>query len=222
MQVLPRQFTAHQQGQILDWEAAKRWRVLPAGTIFPAVVRYPPPSVLGGGSLIADRAGIAKQASCRSATDAVVAAVLARDGCQAVLRATYVDRTDSYVVTVGVAAFPGMTQAAAAEQALGSPTVTRAKGPDGSAVGVLTVKVTGTPAAWFDNDLRQVSARQVASAYVIFYTIGYADTRPIVPVESNPYAYAEMTSLGAGVADAVQNVLAVPLPQPHCPGTAGC
>lgn len=214
--MMPRQFTARQAQRILDWEAARRWRVLPAGKIFPAVVQYQPSSLLVGGSLslTASRVGIASQASCRAATDGAVATVLARNGCQAVLRATYVDGTDSYVVTVGVAAFPGMAQAAAAEGEL------EAKG--GAVEGVRAVKFDGTPAAWFTDTQRQMSLHQRAATYVIFSTIGYADDRPWVRVKSDPYVSAEMTSLGAGVADVVQSVLAAPLPLPHCPGTAGC
>lgn len=221
IRVMPRQFTAHQQQQILDWESASRWRELPAGTIFPAVVSYQPPPALGGGplSLTASRIGIARQASCRAATDAGVAVVLDRNGCQAVLRATYVDGTDSYVVTVGVAAFPGMAQAAAAGRELAGPTLT---GAGGSAHGVRTVEFKGTPAALFSNSERQISAQRRAATYVIFYTIGYADNRPLVPVKTDAYAYAEMTSLGAGVAGAVQARLAAPLRLPHCPGTPGC
>jgi hypothetical protein len=221
IQMMPRQFTARQQQQILDWEAAKRWRVLPAGKIFPAVVHYQPPPELSGGtlSLTASRIGIARQDSCRAATDAAVGAVLARNGCQAVLRATYVDGTDSYVVTVGVAAFPGAAQAAAAEGELGGATLT---GAGGSAAGVLTVTFNGTPAALFSDLRRQISLRQRAATYVIFSAVGYADQRPYVGVSSDRYVYGEMTSLGLGVADAVQSVLAAPLPPPRCPGTPGC
>jgi hypothetical protein len=223
MQLLPRQFTAHQQKQILDWEAGRLWRELPAGTIFGASVSYPAPSVLGGGALAltATRIGIARQASCPAATDTAVAAVLARNGCEAMLRATYVDATDSYVVTVGVAAFPGMAQASAAQRELSGPTLTRARSA-GAAVGVRTVWFRNTPAAWFTDSARQISASTNAATYIVFYTVGYADDRPRVPVSSDKYADAEMTSLGVGVRQAVVNVLAAPLPPPHCPGTPGC
>jgi hypothetical protein len=90
-QLLPRQFTTLQQRQITDWEAGARWRALPAGTIFPATIRYSPPTALddaAGLTMTANRIGIAKQASCRAATDPAAAAVLARHGCEAVLRAS--------------------------------------------------------------------------------------------------------------------------------------
>ncbi len=223
MQVLPRRFTTHQQQQILGWEVASRWRTRPAGDIFRASVRYPPPSALGSGSLslTANLIGIARQASCTAATDPEIAAVLNRNGCQAVLRATYADGTDSYVVTVGVAAFPGTAQAAAAERELAGPTLTSASAA--GAQGVRTVPFQHTPAAWFVNQQRQISAHQRAASYVIFYAVGYADDRPFEPgMSSDRYVYAEMTCLGAGVSRAVESVLAAQPPQPHCPGTPGC
>jgi len=217
-QMLPRQFTTLQQRQITDWEAGKRWRVLPAGTIFPATVRYTPPAALddaAGLTLTATRIGIARQASCRAATDSATAAVLARHGCEAVLRASYVDGTASYVVTVGVAALPGAAQAKAANREL-------ARNAPGAGAGVLTVQSAGTPTAGFAEKQRQISAMVAAGSYLIFYTIGYADGRPKVPVTEDRYADAEMTGVGAGVARAVGSVLGAPVPQPRCPGTPGC
>ena len=221
MQMLPRQFTAHQQQQILDWEASARWRQEPAGKIFPAVFQYQPPLAVSGDglSLSASRIGIARQASCTAATDAAVAAVLTRNRCEAVLRATYVDSTDSYVVTVGVAAFPGTAQAVAASVQLTGSGLT---GPHGTPLGVKTVAFKNTPAGSFTNSRRQISGQQRAATYVIFYAIGYASARPFVPVKSDTYAYSEMNSLGGGVVQAVEAKLAAPLKQPHCPGTEGC
>jgi hypothetical protein len=229
MQVLPRQFTAHQQRQILNWEIGKRWREMPAGTIFPAYVRYPAPPELGALTLTAVRIGIARQASCRAATDAAVAAVLDRNGCQAMLRATYADRTDSYVVTVGAAAFSGSAAATAAHRESASLARTgagagaRAKGKTARvAPGVRTVRFAGTPAFSFRDAQRQISESRAAGTYIVFYTIGYADDRPQERVASDSYTYSEMTSFGGGVAQAVLSGLAKPPPPPHCPGTPGC
>lgn len=220
MQLMPRQFTARQQQQIIDWEAAQRWRVTPAGQIFPASVSYTATSALGGDlSLSANRIGIARQASCAAATDPTAAAVLTRNGCQAVLRATYTDGTDSYVVTIGVAAFSTTAQAAAAERELTGPTLTRAGDVP---QGVRTVAFKDTPAAWFTDGRRQISASRSAATYVFFYTVGYADDRPLVQVASDQYTDGEMTSLGTGVAQAVESMLAKPVKQPHCPGAPGC
>lgn len=223
MQILPRQFTPHQQRQITDWEVAARWREKAAGTIFPASVQYPAPSVLNGSlTLTARRIGIARQASCKAATDAAAAVVLDRNGCQAVLRATYADGTDSYVVTVGVAAFGDTAQASTAHQQLALSAPADSAGTGKLAPGVRTVPFHGTPATWFTNRLRQVSASQSAGTYVVFYTVGYADNRPRLAVASDSYTYSEMLSLGQGVTAAVVTELAAPPRQPHCPGTPGC
>jgi hypothetical protein len=219
-QAMPRRFTASQQRQITDWEMGKRWRELPSGAIFPASVSYAPPASLAddpGLTLTTQRIGIASQASCATAVDPTAAAVLDRDGCTAMLRATYVDGTGSYVVTVGAAVLPGAARAAAAARAISA---------GGSANGlgstVHTVRFAGTPAAGFSNGRRQLSGVLSAGTYVVLYTIGYADTRPREPVTGDSYAHDEMMSAGAGTARAVLSVLAAPVPSPHCPGTPGC
>jgi hypothetical protein len=216
-QVLPRQFTTQQQRQITDWEAGKRWREMPAGEIFPASLQYTSPVPLDDPALrlTADRTGIARQASCAAASDAAAGAVLARNGCEAMLRATYLDETDSYVVTVGVAVMPGSPQSAAAARELAGVVGT-------SGAGVLAMPVAGTPAAAFTNGRRQLSAAVAAGTYLVFYAIGYTDGRPRVPVAADTYADAEMTSAGQGVAQAVISVLDAPVRPPRCPGTPGC
>jgi hypothetical protein len=216
-QLLPRQFSKEQQGQITDWEVGKRWRTMSAGAIFPASLQYAAPQTLSSDlKLTADRVGIASQASCAAATDpAAVGAVLARHGCEAMLRATYVDGTGSYVITVGVAAMPGSAQVKAAEQELAG-----AGGSTGA--GVRTVPVAGSLAAAFTDARRQLSASKTAGPYLVFYTIGYTDDRPRQPVTADTYAYAEMTAAGAGVAQAVASTVGKHAPPPHCPGTPGC
>ena len=217
LQLLPRQFSAEQQRQITDWEVGKRWRTMPAGTIFPASLHYELSSALSVDlnlQLTADRIGIASQASCAAATDpAAVGAALARHGCEAMLRATYVDGTDSYVITVGVAAMPGSAQANAAERELA--------GVGGSSgAGVRTV--AGSLAAAFTDSRRQLSASLAAGPYLIFYTIGYTDDRPRQLVTADSYGDAEMTAAGKGVAEAVASTVGKPVPPPQCPGTPGC
>lgn len=217
LQVMPRKFTAAQQRQLTDWEFGKRWRDLAAGVIFPASVSYTAPSALDDDpslALSARRVGLAKQASCASVTDPAAAAALDREGCVAVLRATYVDETDSYVVTVGAAALPGAAKAATAAQAI--------KSTGGARSAVHTVPVKGTPASGFTDKRRQLSGVVSAGTYVVLYTVGYTDTRPHEPVTRDDYTDAEMTSAGAGVAHDVLSVLAAPVPPPHCPGTPGC
>jgi len=217
VQVAPRKFTPTQQQQISAWEFGKRWRDLPAGAIFPASISYPAPTALDdvpGLTLSARRVGMASQASCAAAADAAVAAALDRDGCSAMLRATYVDATDSYVVTVGAAVLPGAGQAATAAHAIAG---TEVLGPT-----VHAVPFKGTPAADFTDSRRQLSGLLSAGTYVVLYTVGYADSRPREQVTADSYAVQEMTSAGAGVAHDVLLVLAAPVPPPRCPGTPGC
>jgi hypothetical protein len=224
-QLLPRQFTVAQQKQIMSWEVAKRWQEFPAGKVFAASIAYSPPAVLDDtGSSVnlgARRVGIARRATCRGATDPAVATVLTRNGCEAVLRATYVDDTDSYVVTVGVAAFPSAAQAATAQRQLAAPSLTK-RDP---APGVRAVAVPGTPAAGFTDGRRQLSASMgdgSYGSYVVMYTVGYTDSRPRVPVTADSYADAELTSAGVGVAESVTSVLDTPPAPPRCPGAPGC
>jgi hypothetical protein len=224
-QVLPRRFTGDQQRQIVNWEFGRNWRVLPAGAIFPASVSYLPPNVLDDGpppalALAARRIGIARQATCRAATDAAAATVLVHDGCSAMLRATYTDATNSYVVTVGVAVLPSTAQAATAASALG-----RVGEVGGIVPGVHAVAFKDTAAAWFTDQRRQLSGSTRAGTYVALYTVGYADSRPREPVSGDVYvggAGGEMTSVGLGVARAVLAAVGAPVPTPHCPGTPGC
>jgi hypothetical protein len=218
----PRTFTAAQRQQITDWEYSQRWRELPAGTIFPATASYAPPEALDDDpslTLAAQRIGIARQASCASAADPAAAAMLDGDGCSAMLRATYVDETDSFVVTVGAAVLPTAAKAETAAKSVDGAGGSAALGPT-----VLTARFTGTPAAEFTDKQRQLSGATARGTYVVLYTVGYADGRPRQNVTQDAYTTAEMTSVGAGVANDVLSTLAAPVPPPHCPGAGvpGC
>ena len=229
IQLLPRHFTAAQQRQIEDWEIASRWQTMPAGQIFPASVGYQLSArVLEGGSpltLAALRVGIAPQSGCTAgAITAAAAAVLHRDGCEAVLRATYVDATRSYVATVGVAVLPTDAAAAAATAGLTPPPLAvarRAGGASQLAAGVQVIGSGGTAAALYDYS-RQISASFADGPYVVMYAAGYADTRPRVPVANDRYTDEELTDLARGVAWSVANRLAARPAPPRCPGAPGC
>jgi Tfp pilus assembly protein PilV len=223
--LLPRKFTSAQQEQIMAWEVAARWRELPAGAIFPATTTYPPPEVLNDGgalTLTTRRVGIARQTPCHQAVDLAVAPVLAHGDCQALLRATYEDGTGTYLVTVGVAAFPGSAQAAAAQQALSSPALSHGGNVDALAAGVRTASFADTPAAGFSDARRQLSGSLSEGPYVVLYTIGFTDGRPTVPVGVDGYTYGEMSSMGTGLANSIAGKLSAAPPVPHCPGATGC
>jgi hypothetical protein len=216
--LLPRKFTAVQQQEIMNWEAARRWRVLSAGKIFPAAISYQLPAEAlesdAGLPLKAYRVGISPQTSCAMASDPAAARVLSAGHCSAMLRATYVDETDSMLVTVGVAVMPGAT---AARSAAGALSASQKLDP-----AVRAVAFRGTLAASFGQQEQQLSWATSAGSYLILSTAGYADGRPEVPVASDTYTDQEMTSLANGVADAVSAPLGASPPVPKCPGAPGC
>jgi hypothetical protein len=221
----PRKFTQAQARQIMAWEVAARWRELPAGVIFPATTTYQAPEVLqDGGSLTLTtrRLAIAHRATCERAADPAAAAVLGRYGCQALLRASYVDGTASYLVTVGVAAFASAAQASAAQRALSDPGFSHAGQEGALAPGVRAATFPGTAAAGFTDARRQLAGSINDGPYVLLYTIGYADNRPKLPVDVDNYTYAEMSSLGQGLAKAIGGKLTTRPPTPYCPGAPGC
>jgi hypothetical protein len=228
IQVLPRQFTATQRAQIEAWEVASRWQELTSGQIFPATVTYSLSAETLQDtlplSLDAVRVGIAPQSDCaRAVTTAAAAAVLRRSGCKAVLRATYVDATKSYVLTIGVAVLPTVSAARDALQGLSQTRLAahRSGHVDQLAPGVLVVRFHGTASVLY-NYSRQIAGNLPAGPYLVMYAAGYADSRPQVQVSEDPYSDSEMTSLAQGVALTIANRLDAPAPVPHCPGAAEC
>jgi hypothetical protein len=220
VQIMPRTFSAAQKQQIIAWELGKRWRDWPAGEIFPDTIGYRVPgSALGGAAdlgLAAHRIGIARQASCRAATDPAVARILAQHGCLAVLRATYGDATQSLAVTVGVAVLPGPAAARATLRALPG------QSGNGPRPGVRAVPFPRTLVARFGNRQRQLSWERGTGPYLVFATVGYANGRRHVHEAANLYATAEMLGLEGGVGGWVTAHLGAAPPPPACPGGPAC
>ena len=220
VQLLPRTFSAAQKQQLSTWEIGKRWRDQTAGQIFPGTVQYQVPGSAFGGTaglaLAAHRIGIARQASCRAATDPAVARVLDQHGCQAVLRATYADATQNLAVTVGVAVLPGPAAARASLHALPG------QSGNGPRPGVRAAPFRRTVVAQFGNRQRQLSWERDAGPYLVFATVGYADGRRRVHESANLYATAEMLGLEGGVAGWVADHLGAAPPSPTCPGGPAC
>ena len=230
IQLLPRQFTAGQRSQIEAWQVAGRWQTMPAGEIFPASVPYQlPATVLEDTTplnLDALRVGIAPQQSdcAKSMTSAAAGAVLGREGCEAVLRATYVDSTRSYVMTVGIAVLPTAAAASSANTGLDRPLLAAARNADGAvqlAAGVQVVRFDGMAGELYDYN-RQLSKSFSYGPYVVMYAVGYSDRRPRVPVSQDLYAYGEMTYMAMDVAKSVADTLGTRPASPHCPGSPGC
>ena len=230
VQLLPRHFTVEQQRQIQAWEVMRRWQLLPAGQIFPASVSYqlsaktlqdqdPLP-------LNAFRLSIAPPESdcAKAVTSAAAGAVLRKNGCQAVLRATYMDATRSFVMTVGVAVLPDSAAAASVHTKLATLRLAAARQANGASLlpaGVLVLRYGGADGRAYDYN-RQISASFTAGPYVVMYAAGYSDGRPRVPVSRDEYSEGEMTNMAAGVAHKVAHTLAATPPAPHCPGAPGC
>lgn len=230
IQLLPRHFTAGEQSAIKAWEVQRRWQTLPAGRIFPASVSYQLSEAtlqdFAPLELNALRVGIAPQASdcAKAVTSVAAAAVLRRNGCEAVLRATYVDATRSFVMTVGVAVLPTEAAATSAASSLSQPrpATAHAAGRAGPLqAGVLVVRFDGAQGGLYDYN-RQISAAFPAGPYLVMYAAGYSDNRPRVAVSEDSYSAAEMTNMAAGVAHFVAAALAAPPAPPHCPGAPGC
>jgi len=225
-QLRPRTFTAAQKQRIEAWEIAKRWRTTPKTEIFPAVVRYHLIGQVGAPDslkLTARRLDIAGQASCARAAGASkkLMPLLDRDGCQAVLRATYTDATSSLVLTVGVAVLRNRASAMTVAHDL-TGGVAEGEGAIAHQLVLSPLAVRGTPAATFGFRQRQLSWVAAAGSYLVMAAVGYADGRPRVPVASDGYAFLEMTSLARGVVGVVAAPLGAKPPVPHCPGGPAC
>jgi hypothetical protein len=226
-QFMPRQFTPAQRTRIEAWEVSSRWRTTPKTKMFPARVSYaltgPSFGLPGSLSLTARRLGIARQASCAKAAGVGPQALLMlrHDGCQALLRATYTDATSSLVLTVGVAVLGGERSAQSAARYLtGGPAASQ--GARAKHQVLSPIQIPDTPAAAFSLRQRQLGWVVGSGSYLVMATAGFADGRPQVYVNSDPYTLAEMTSLARGVAVQIAAPLGAPPPVPRCPKGPGC
>jgi len=224
--ILPRHFTAGQQQAITTWEVNGRWRNLPAGEIFPGSVGYTLPDTVVQDDppleLRAVRVAIAPQTGCAAGvSSSAAAAVLHHEGCEAMLRATYVDQTMSFVMTVGVAVLPSSGAAAAASDGLSVTELAAERDGGALPAGVRVVHFSGADGGMYDYS-KQVSATLASGPYLVLYAAGYADGRPRVQLAHDSYSQAEITSLAQGVATTVANTLGSAPAAPRCPGSPGC
>ena len=217
VQFLPRSFSQAQRQKIMAWEIGKRWRDWPPGRIFPSAIGYDlPGSTFGGGpslALRAERVGIADQASCRDATGHAAGPLLTKQGCLAVLRATYQDATQTFAVTVGVAVMPASSAARA------SAALHHRAGPQ---PWLRAVSFRRTTTAHFAGPGHKLGWSGAAGPYMVLATVGYADGRPWLSQGHDSYTRDEMVSLATGVGHWVASRLGASPPVPHCPGSPGC
>ncbi|WP_067482681.1 hypothetical protein [Actinomadura hibisca] len=173
--------TAKQIETAGEKEIATRWATLPAGEIFPARVKedIPPRNMSGlfgqtpenkASRGFVQRAGIAPEAACAQAFDPKLADVLTKNGCQTVLRATYIDSTGTLATTIGVAVMGDVRQAGRAEAAVNTAFGSALK----ESVGLRAVAFPGTAAKDFTDALRQDFWMDVPQApYLMFRTSGW-------------------------------------------------
>jgi hypothetical protein len=168
---------------------AGRWQSWPTGRIFPAALGYTTQLLT---QEAARRVGIAPQTACRDGLDAALDGLAARDGCQAVLRATYVDQLQGVVYTIGVLAFATLRGAAGFERGL-------PRGQSG-VPGLRALAFPGTAGAAFDDAARQASAAQRQGPYVLLTTAGYADGRAArATLQSRGSVFAPAAQLAAEI-----------------------
>ncbi|SDG92751.1 hypothetical protein SAMN05421505_109144 [Sinosporangium album] len=161
-------------------EVARRWRLWPAGRIFPETLAY---TAEQGGEEQADRVGISTDTRCETAVDQALRKPLVRAGCRAVLRATYLDALQGVVVTMGVAVFPDEATALKAKAAV--PQTGKAS------PGLRALAFSGTVSERFTSRVRQAASVRQAGPYVVLTTAGQADGRPAQAVgEQRPGMFA--------------------------------
>ncbi len=198
-----RPLTVAERAQYAEQDVARRWHAWPADTVFPAQVEY-----LGLSRVrqSARRVGIAPEAPCASVVDPSVAAVLRQHRCRTMLRATYVDQTSTFVVTVGVAVL-------ADEEARVN---TAADLPVDDRVGVRPVAFPGTVTDGFGAAQRQRTAWMGAGPYIVFSTAGYADGRPRAAVAPEEIMHSELWPTAQSIAGHIARGLAAPPEIPRC------
>ncbi|MFB4297123.1 hypothetical protein [Actinomadura sp. NTSP31] len=176
-------------------EIGRRYRAWPAGRIFPAGLRY---TLDEGSAETARRVGIGTDTRCGTAVDPGLTASLTARGCQAVLRATYLDQAQGLAVTIGVAAFPDTASAHGAVAWFP---------PRAPAPGLRALPFAGTVAARFGDAARQASAAAQRGPYVVAATVGYADGRPTLRAARR---LPELAELAPRLVDAVLRPLTAP------------
>ncbi len=167
-----RPLTGQERADYVKEDVARRWHDWPASMVFPDELEY---VGLARSQQFARRVGIAPEIPCWAGVDRSVASVFREVSCQSLLRATYVDQSGAFAITVGVAV---MADEAARTSAAG-------KLPIDDRVGVRPVAFPGTVTDLFGAAQRQRSGWVGVGPYIVFYTAGYTDgrTRDAIPQE---------------------------------------
>lgn len=189
-------------------EVARRWEAWPARRVFPDRLGYRP---TGNHTEYASRTGIVPDAGCVQGVDEEIATTIARHGCLAVLRATYVDQLQGVVVTVGVVAFPDPSKADRAYRELPG-----SQGPDGTGSvrpALHAAAFPGTASARFTDAARQDRTIDRGGPYVVLTTSGQADGRPASAIKKG--RPGEPFAVSPQIAHTIARTLSV-RPLPDC------
>lgn len=198
-----RPLTPSEQNQYKQEEIARRWQAWPATGVFPDEVKY---LGLDRAQQYAKRVGIAPETECAKGVDASVAGVLQSHGCVTMLRATYMDQTASFVITVGVAVLKDEEARVSAAEEL----------TQDDRVGVLPVAFPGTVSERFGPDQRQRTSWVGAGPYLVFSTAGYADGRTRAAIPPEEILHSELWPAAKSVGNQIAYFLADPPKVPPC------
>nr|WP_236715099.1 hypothetical protein [Nonomuraea pusilla] len=198
-----RPLTQAEQNRYRQEEIARRWQAWPATGVFPEEVKY---LGLDRAQQYARRVGIAPETECAKAADPSVAHVLRDHGCVTMLRATYVDQTSTFVITVGVAVLKDEESRVSAGEQL----------TQDDRVGVLPVAFPGTVTERFGAAQRQRTGWVGAGPYLVFSTAGYADGRARAAVPPEEILHSELWPAAKSVGNQIAYFLADPPKVPPC------
>ncbi|MBB2913542.1 hypothetical protein FHS43_004846 [Streptosporangium becharense] len=199
-----RPLTPAEQARYIRDDIARRWHAWPADLVFPVELQY---IGLGRVQQYARRVGLAPEVACAAGTDAPVGSVLAQHGCRTLLRATYVDQTSTFVVTVGIAVLDDEERRSAATGELARD----------DRVGVRPVAFPGTATELFGAAQRQRTTWVGVGPYIVFSTAGYTDGRTRESVSPEEILHSELWPTAQAVAGRIARALGdEPSAVPRC------
>ncbi|MHC5903735.1 hypothetical protein ACVNF4_07455 [Streptomyces sp. S6] len=173
--------------------ASAIWHSVPVDQLFPVTVDGQGAGP-GGADRTWTRIGVAPDGGCENAFDPLLAQVLTPVGCDRLLRATYIDATQSYVTTVGLL----FTKADAATMRALDARFEKEGLSRRADLMPRPYAVPDTLAARFGTAQRASwSVSVLTDAPVVVYSVsGWADNRTV----DTPQPAAEATATGAGSA----------------------
>ncbi|MDF5755511.1 hypothetical protein [Spongiactinospora sp. TRM90649] len=198
-----RPLTVGERAEYVKADVARRWHAWPATVVFPDELEY---IGIARTQQHARRVGIAPETSCAGGLDTPIGSILGANGCRTLLRATYVDQTSSFAITVGVAVFASEEDRVQAAAQL----------PADDRIGVRPVSFPGTATELFGAAQRQRNGWVGAGPYLVFSTAGYSDGRTREAVPPEEILHSELWPTAQSVAGRIARSLGEPPAVPRC------